>query len=600
MRIARQVPHNAQAVNAVRRAGRHEIVVVARRDLRESSSAAGTGDAYGATMRPPRTCHTFARVVVASALLGSAAFAAAPPVPGLSTVTLASPDTDLPIPDGDALVSMLDVDAPGTIIDVDLTVDLVHPQADQLDVFLVAPSGTTIALTTDNGAGNDDVFAGATFDDQASGTPSAPCVRNLTYVDAVPVGLVQPEEAMGAVVGEPASGPWVLVVVDDSGGQTGMLRSWSLAISTVPALHPSAPVTLAGAGGAIPDNSVAGRVSTIAVSGLPHLTYDVDVALDVRHPNAGDLDVFLTAPSGRRIDLVTDVGGGNDDLYAGATFDDQAGTAVSDETLPASGTAFAAVVPEGALSAFVGEDPNGTWTLTVADDAGGNTGTLNGWTLRLVTATVCGDGVLDAGEQCDDGNGTSGDGCDANCTATACGNGVVSSGEDCDDGNAVDGDACPSRCRFGEADCTNCVDDDGNGLVDVADPACVAAPLQLRSGRVVSGARGRAGLAGALALPATPAGSAGVLLADANGVVLCADVGALKARGRGWLARGRIGSGRATVKLVRRKNGVVSFTARAVDLGSLDDPTITFGLRLGADGFVGTAVFQARGRRFVR
>ena len=58
----------------------------------------------------------------------------------------------------------------------------------------------------------------------------------------------------------------------------------------------------------------------------------------------------------------------------------------------------------------------------------------------------CGDGVVDAGESCDDGNRVSGDGCDANCTFTACGNGVIAGDEVCDDGNTADGDYCSEDC----------------------------------------------------------------------------------------------------------------------------------------------------------
>jgi cysteine-rich repeat protein len=67
----------------------------------------------------------------------------------------------------------------------------------------------------------------------------------------------------------------------------------------------------------------------------------------------------------------------------------------------------------------------------------------------------CGDGVCDfvRGEECDDGNLTSGDGCDSNClvepTAT-CGNGMldIDQREECDDGNTSDGDGCSSTCQF--------------------------------------------------------------------------------------------------------------------------------------------------------
>jgi fibro-slime domain-containing protein len=76
----------------------------------------------------------------------------------------------------------------------------------------------------------------------------------------------------------------------------------------------------------------------------------------------------------------------------------------------------------------------------------------------------CGDGNLDPpGEQCDDGNKTNGDGCNALCQIEAnwkcptpgqpcedqrkCGNGVLTSDETCDDGNTKDGDGCSGDCN---------------------------------------------------------------------------------------------------------------------------------------------------------
>jgi len=376
-------------------------------------------------------CHRIRWSLVLAVVLAAPAMTSPspPPFPTMTTVTVPSPDADLPIPDADSLTSIITVaGVSGVLVDVDVAIDIAHPQPDQLDVFLVSPSGTTVTLTTDNGGSNDDVFTGTLFDDQAPGTPSAPNVRNFTYVTGVATGPIQPEEPLGALFGESANGPWALVVVDDTSGQTGTLHGWSLTLTTVASLNQSPPLTFTGTGGPIPDNTPSGRTSTIAVSGAGRYLSDVDVTLDITHPNAADLDVFLTAPSGHRIDLITDVGGGNDDLYAGTTFDDQAGAPASDTPLPPSGTPFGMVTGEGALSAFLGEDPNGTWTLTVVDDTGGNTGTLRGWSLRVVTAGVCGDGVLDPGEQCDDGNAVDGDGCDSNCTPTGCGNGIRTAG----------------------------------------------------------------------------------------------------------------------------------------------------------------------------
>ncbi len=61
----------------------------------------------------------------------------------------------------------------------------------------------------------------------------------------------------------------------------------------------------------------------------------------------------------------------------------------------------------------------------------------------------CGNGALDGGEACDDGNNVGGDGCAADCRSDErCGNGVVDGprGEQCDDGNLVDGDDCQATC----------------------------------------------------------------------------------------------------------------------------------------------------------
>ena len=65
------------------------------------------------------------------------------------------------------------------------------------------------------------------------------------------------------------------------------------------------------------------------------------------------------------------------------------------------------------------------------------------------TAHVCGDGVVDGDEQCDDGNTVSGDGCSATCTSelnSKCGNGQLDAGEHCDDGNTAGGDGCAADC----------------------------------------------------------------------------------------------------------------------------------------------------------
>lgn len=72
------------------------------------------------------------------------------------------------------------------------------------------------------------------------------------------------------------------------------------------------------------------------------------------------------------------------------------------------------------------------------------------------TATTCGDGMLEGTEGCDDGNNTALDGCSPTCTvepncdpmlgcAGTCGDGIVIN-EACDDGNNNAGDGCSPDC----------------------------------------------------------------------------------------------------------------------------------------------------------
>ena len=64
---------------------------------------------------------------------------------------------------------------------------------------------------------------------------------------------------------------------------------------------------------------------------------------------------------------------------------------------------------------------------------------------------ACGDGVINQGEVCDDGNKVDGDGCSKDCKSNEkCGNGIVDTtkGEQCDDGNMINTDACTNTCTL--------------------------------------------------------------------------------------------------------------------------------------------------------
>ena len=57
------------------------------------------------------------------------------------------------------------------------------------------------------------------------------------------------------------------------------------------------------------------------------------------------------------------------------------------------------------------------------------------------------------------------------CLSQQCGNGVLEAPEQCDDGNLINGDGCSSLCMI-TTQCSDGVDNDNDGKIDLADPDC--------------------------------------------------------------------------------------------------------------------------------
>ncbi|TRV26315.1 MAG: PKD domain-containing protein, partial [Microcystis wesenbergii Mw_MB_S_20031200_S109D] len=134
---------------------------------------------------------------------------------------------------------------------------------------------------------------------------------------------------------------------------------------------------------AIPDSdTVTGAVSTIAVTGItPNVvsaTSIVSVCLDITHTWDSDLDIYLQAPNGTRIELSTD-NGSLDNNYTNTCFSMSATTLITAGTAPFTGN----FIPEQAFSLLNGSIINGNWQLVVQDDAGGDVGTLNNWSITF-------------------------------------------------------------------------------------------------------------------------------------------------------------------------------------------------------------------------
>lgn len=133
----------------------------------------------------------------------------------------------------------------------------------------------------------------------------------------------------------------------------------------------------------VPIVDLATRTSVISASGLAGVITDVNVRVNLTHTFDGDLDVFLIAPDGTRVELFTDVGGSGDN-FVNTILDSQAATAITAGTAPFTGT----FRPEGNLNTLNGKAGNGNWTLEVTDDAGGDVGTINDWSVTITTGEV--------------------------------------------------------------------------------------------------------------------------------------------------------------------------------------------------------------------
>ncbi|MFT5040945.1 MAG: cysteine-rich repeat protein [Hyphomicrobiaceae bacterium] len=90
----------------------------------------------------------------------------------------------------------------------------------------------------------------------------------------------------------------------------------------------------------------------------------------------------------------------------------------------------------------------------------------------LCTAESCVSGPTGGAELCDDGNAIGSDDCTNACAPNVCGDGIAHTKgtppfDTCDDGNNSDGDGCPGNCRV--ASC-------GDGFV-CSDPECRSGPV---------------------------------------------------------------------------------------------------------------------------
>jgi subtilisin-like proprotein convertase family protein len=141
------------------------------------------------------------------------------------------------------------------------------------------------------------------------------------------------------------------MVADDVDGNTGQVPDGTTKPTTV----------------TFPLDSGGFRVSNLAVT--VDITHSGDTPNDIR-----EIDLFLISPAGTRVRL-TPVGGVPGDAFNNTTFNDRAGAGTLNTGANPYTATFRAAEP---LSAFYGEQLQGTWSLEVVDRlANGETATVN-------------------------------------------------------------------------------------------------------------------------------------------------------------------------------------------------------------------------------
>jgi subtilisin-like proprotein convertase family protein len=119
---------------------------------------------------------------------------------------------------------------------------------------------------------------------------------------------------------------------------------------------------------------------------------------NITHTFSSDLDITLTSPAGTVVTVTTDNGGLNDNVFNGTEWYDTANpfgvapyannNGLVQDHLYVNNVVATPLVPEEGFDAFRGENPNGTWTLTVSDDANQDGGSLNSWSITIATSAA--------------------------------------------------------------------------------------------------------------------------------------------------------------------------------------------------------------------
>lgn len=156
------------------------------------------------------------------------------------------------------------------------------------------------------------------------------------------------------------------------------------------------------------DNTPNGMSSSINVTGTTGTIVDISVTInDFNHTWLGDLNASLSNGT-TTVDLFfrpgrdSAVGGFGDDVEISGDFtfsvngtdslwNESANAAAGSQLLNGTGFNFSTFAEDNvptSMADFLGQSKDGVWTLTLGDNAGGDTGSFGGWTLNISSTVI--------------------------------------------------------------------------------------------------------------------------------------------------------------------------------------------------------------------
>ena len=150
--------------------------------------------------------------------------------------------------------------------------------------------------------------------------------------------------------------------------------------------------------------------ATLNVAGVPGPIADINLSIDgtacsttagsttvgLDHTFVSDLHITLLSPSGTPV-LVINEADSSGNNFCQVILDDQTANP-SIQTVTSAQAPFAGTwKPNAPLSAFNGQNPNGTWTLRAQDFFSGDTGNIRAWSLNITACPTTAAGVSVSG-----------------------------------------------------------------------------------------------------------------------------------------------------------------------------------------------------------